>query len=55
MKEEEIEQKAQEHWIFLERWMHKIFVAAFTHGWKHGVDSCKPLTDSTCKESEADR
>jgi len=26
---------AEEHWRFLERWLHAIYVDAFVHGYKH--------------------
>lgn len=32
MNEEDL---AEEHWKFLERWMHLVFVDAFIHGYKH--------------------
>jgi len=31
-KEKEL---AEAHWIFMEKWMHMIFVDAFIHGYKH--------------------
>lgn len=33
------EELAEEHWRFLERWMHMIFVDGFKHGFKHGVEA----------------
>lgn len=30
------EELAEEHWKFLEKWMHIIYVDAFVHGHKHG-------------------
>lgn len=27
---------AEEHWKFLEKWLHTIYVDAFIHGYKHG-------------------
>lgn len=31
-------EEAEEHWKFLESWLHVIYVDAFVHGFKHGVD-----------------
>ena len=31
----QIERLAEEHWLFLEKWLHMIFVDAFIHGAKH--------------------
>lgn len=33
------EKLAEEHWKFLERWLHIIYVDSFIHGYKHGVES----------------
>ena len=31
---------AERHWSFLESWLHKIYIDAFIHGYKHGfIDS----------------
>ena len=34
----QIKEKAEEHWKFLESWLHRIFVDAFLHGYKHGIE-----------------
>lgn len=34
--------KAEEHWVWLETVLHKIFVDAFIHGYKHGKENTKP-------------
>ena len=31
-------QKAEEHWVFLEKWLHMIFTDAFIHGYKHAKE-----------------
>lgn len=44
MKQEEIDKTkelAEEHWEFLESWLHKIFVDGFTHGYKHAKENEK--------------
>ena len=38
MTDNEAWTKAEEHWAFLERWMHMLFVDAFVHGFKHGLE-----------------
>ena len=30
--------EAEQHWIFLEKWLHIVFVDAMLHGWKHGQE-----------------
>jgi len=35
-KMERAKQLAEEHWEWLEKWLHMIFVDAFVHGYKHG-------------------
>jgi hypothetical protein len=35
MNDEEIRKLAEEHWVFLEKWLHMLFVDGFVHGWKH--------------------
>ena len=37
--EDKEKEKAEAHWIFLERWLHLVFVDGFIHGWKHGQES----------------
>lgn len=34
----EVQEKATEHWEFLERWLRIVFIDAFVHGYKHGKD-----------------
>jgi len=36
---EETRRLAEEHWKFLEKWLHIIFVDDFIHGYKHGVEN----------------
>ena len=38
MDNQEALAKAEEHWKFLEKWMHMVFIDAFIHGWKHGEE-----------------
>lgn len=33
--EAETKQKAEEHWKFLEKWLHMVFVDAWIHATKH--------------------
>jgi hypothetical protein len=37
----EAERLAEEHWKFLEEWLHKMFHDAFVHGFKHGQENKK--------------
>jgi len=30
--------KAEEHWAWLEKVLHMVYVDAFNHGYKHGVE-----------------
>ena len=30
--------KAENHWKFLEKWLHMIFVDSFIHGYKHAIE-----------------
>lgn len=32
---EDVLELAEEHWKFLEKWLHMVFVDAFIHGYKH--------------------
>ena len=32
------EQLAEEHWMFLERWLEMMFKDGFIHGFKHALD-----------------
>jgi len=41
-------QLAEEHWEFLQRWLHMVYVDAAVHFYKHGIES-------TEQESEHDR
>lgn len=36
---EKARKKAEEHWKFNERWLHMVFVDAFVHGYKHGLEA----------------
>lgn len=36
--EVEARQLAEEHWRFLEKWLHLVFVDGFVHGWKHALE-----------------
>jgi hypothetical protein len=38
MKMKEPQELAEEHWKFLEKWLHQIFVDGFIHGYKHGKE-----------------
>lgn len=33
----EVKEKAELHWQFLERWLRIMYVDAFIHGHKHGI------------------
>ena len=35
MTDEEARQEAEEHWEFLEKWLHMMFVDAWMHSRKH--------------------
>ena len=37
MTEEEAKELAEQHWKFLERWLHIVYVDAMVHGIKHGM------------------
>ena len=39
---------AEEHWKFLERWMHVVFVDAFVHGYKHAKEDTVKV-DCKCR------
>lgn len=43
----ESEKLAEEHWEFLERWLHIIYVDAFIHGYKHGLESSVQKDEET--------
>lgn len=30
---------AEEHWEWVSRWLHMVYVDAFVHGYKHSVDA----------------
>jgi len=36
--EKEVRTKAEEHWGWLESLLHKVYVDAFIHGFKHGQE-----------------
>jgi len=38
---EESRKLAEEHWKFLEKWFHLIFIDGFVHGYKHGQEEGK--------------
>lgn len=38
MNSKQIEDLAEEHWRFLEKWLHLVFVDGFIHGYKHGKE-----------------
>jgi flagellar biosynthesis/type III secretory pathway protein FliH len=44
MDNQEALAKAEEHWEFLEKWLHMAFVDAFAHGWKHGEEEAYDKT-----------
>lgn len=33
------EQLAEQHWEFIQEWLHMIYVGAFVHGFKHGTQA----------------
>lgn len=35
---EKAREKAEQHWKFLERWLHMIYVDAYVRGFKHGAE-----------------
>jgi len=41
-KKLEMERKArelaEEHWVWIERWLHMVYVDTFVHGHKHGLE-----------------
>lgn len=37
--------EAEQHWEFLERWLHMVYVDSFIHGWKHGEEEDKEADD----------
>jgi hypothetical protein len=36
--EEEVRKMAEDHWEFIERWLHMVYVDTFIHGYGHGVE-----------------
>ena len=38
----ETEKLAEEHWQFLEKWLHLVFVDGFIHGYKHAKKEVQP-------------
>lgn len=38
MSEENFRENAEEHWRWLETWLHLIYVDCLIHGHKHGVE-----------------
>ena len=49
----EVKDKAEEHWEFLERWLHMVYVDTFIHGYKHGKEN--HLEGLVEKAQEAER
>ena len=37
--EEEIKEIGEIHWKYVESICHKMYIDAFIHGWKHGVEN----------------
>ena len=42
MTEEQAKELAEQHWKFLERWLHMVYIDAMLHGIKHGVRASQP-------------
>ena len=38
MTTDEAKALAEAHWVFIERWLHMIYVDAMVHGVKHGQE-----------------
>ena len=38
MKQEDAKILAEEHWVWIETWLHMVYVDAFIHGLKHGIE-----------------
>ena len=38
MTEKKAKDLAEEHWKFVEKWLHQLFVDGFVHGYKHGKE-----------------
>ncbi len=38
MNEDEVRKLAEEHWEWLESLLHKVYVDAMIHGYKHAID-----------------
>jgi len=38
MSDDEIKELAETHWVYVESICHKMYVDAFIHGYKHGVE-----------------
>lgn len=43
-KTSESEKLAEEHYSFLEKWLHMIFVDGFVHGYKHAKKDADKLS-----------
>ena len=41
MNYEKAKKLAEEHWKWLESWLHIVYVDAFIHGYKHAVEDLK--------------
>jgi len=39
MNYEKAKKLAEEHWKWLESWLHIVYVDAFIHGYKHGCET----------------
>ncbi len=42
---EEAKILAEEHWVWVETWLHLMYVDAFVHGYKHGQAAVKASHD----------
>lgn len=37
----DVEKLAEDHWLFLQKWLHMVFIDGFKHGYKHGKEEGK--------------
>ena len=42
MNTEEAKELAEQHWLWLERLLHEVYVGAMVHGIKHGTETNRP-------------
>ena len=41
LSQEKARELAEEHWKWVETWLHIVYVDAFVHGYKHGVEDTR--------------